>query len=888
MPGLTFRKLDLHVHTPASKCYSSPGDLPEQIVQAAMDCGLSGIAITDHNTAEWIDAMRHAAEGTDLVLFPGVEISLSEGFHVVGLFDPSADQKHVESFLGAIDITPDQHGKQDALCIKSPYEVIKKIHERQGLAVLAHIDRPKGAFKEKAKTRDDGKINVPVDCSKLLNEAEYDAVECADGHLPEGFDVAHQVKRTPAFYQASDSPDPAQPVKHSAEGIGALYSWFKLDQLDREGLRQCFADPEVRIQLMDTGEEVGYPKLVAMRIGGAGFLRNQRFEFHDGLNSIIGGKGVGKSLAVEFLRFALAQPSLDPNLAADLMGKLEKRLEPNNTVEIVYQLADGSQYRIERTYLGKERRSDGTQPRSEHKCTNLATGIQYSGDIPQMFPILAYSQTEVIKITESKEAQLELIDRFINTRQVEREINEIRAVLVANDSEFAEAISARDRLESCRLQIVTLAEQITAISKSLADPLFDSMKTAEAKKGAYEQQLGYVGRLIALVQEWQKQLAKLAPQMLPEALEGDPDLKKQKSIADGARLKVEAKLQASLSELRATQNDIDDALELWNPNFDAIQGEYVALLERIGGDRKKKETERRLLEKEKSKLEEEANGYSTLTASLGNLLETRNDLLDRLERAHRSYFDVRKKKFEHLTELSDGKLQLTLEHAADRSTYENNLNDLLKGGQTAPPVADRRQIARSIAPRRLVQLVLDRDVPRLADEAGITDLWADRAIEKLWSCGDFTEVLALQHNCYPTDVPAIRFRKAKNQYDELSELSVGQKCTALLIIALCDGTMPIVIDQPEDALDIISVWEDIAKKLRRGKNSRQFILTTHNSSVAVSADSDQFIVLRGTANTGKVVAAGAIDRPDVKEAVIKHMEGGEEPYLLRSRKYNIA
>jgi ABC-type cobalamin/Fe3+-siderophores transport system ATPase subunit len=136
-------------------------------------------------------------------------------------------------------------------------------------------------------------------------------------------------------------------------------------------------------------------------------------------------------------------------------------------------------------------------------------------------------------------------------------------------------------------------------------------------------------------------------------------------------------------------------------------------------------------------------------------------------------------------------------------------------------------------------------------------------------------------------VPSIRFRKGGNQYAELSELSVRQKCTALLIVALCDGTMPVVIDQPEDALDIVSEWEDTAKKLRRGKCSRQFVLTTHNSTEAVAADSDQFIVLTAGAERGRAAAAGAIDRPKVREAVTRHLEGGEEPYLLRSRKYNI-
>ena len=162
---------------------------------------------------------------------------------------------------------------------------------------------------------------------------------------------------------------------------------------------------------------------------------------------------------------------------------------------------------------------------------------------------------------------------------------------------------------------------------------------------------------------------------------------------------------------------------------------------------------------------------------------------------------------------------------------------------------------------------------------------AERAMNKLWANDDLAEVLAIQHAYYPEDTPSIQFNKGNGQYADLSELSIGQKCTALLIIALCDGEMPVIIDQPEDALDIASVWEDIAKKLRRGKYDRQFILTTHNSSLAVGSDSDNFMVLTPlSADRAKVSYRGAIDRSDVRQAVIDHLEGGNEPYKLRQKK----
>lgn len=887
MSGLHFYKLDLHVHTPASKCYLDKKQTAAQIVQAAVDMGLHGIAVTDHNNAAWIDEMKKAAANTGLVVFPGVEISLELG-HLVAIFDPSATQKDVEGLLGNLELKPDEFGKSETVCTKSVYEVVDTIHSRGGLAVLAHIDQLKGIFNDNLKVKEDGNVNVPVPLLKIINEAQYDAVECANGRLPAGFDEAHHIKRTPAFYQASDNSDPQEPTKHSAAGIGSRHSWFKLDSLDIEGLRQCFADPEVRIQLMGMHGENGYSKIIGMKIGPTGFLRHQKFDFHEGLNCLIGGKGVGKSLAIEILRFALDQaPSSDENLLEDHIKKLEKRLEAGNQVEVIYQVADGAQYRIRRVFEGRLNGPRSLECQSTLSCVNLSTGDEYKGDITRLFPILAYSQTEVIKIAEDKNAQLQLMDRFIDTRPVEAEIAEVRARLLENDATLNQAIQARGRLENCQREIRTLREQIESINRSLANPLFDAVKAVEKKKETFEEKINYVNELIDKVREWQVDLGNHSLEDLPQDLANDPILKEQHNNASQTKLIVSQALSAVIPQVISKKEKIVEAYETWMPEFTQVSEAYAALLKEIGGDREAKERERRRLEKQLAAQEKEERDCRVLSENLTGLLSNRNACLDQLERAYRRKFDIRKEKYDELTRLSDEKLQLILNHAADREEFSSNLSELLKGGQNAPSVADRTKIANGILPRRFVQLVLDRNDAHLATEAGLTETWAKRVIEKIWSADDFTRVLALQHNCYPSDVPSIRFRKEGGVYDDLTELSVGQKCTALLIIALCDGTMPVVIDQPEDALDIISVWEDIAKKLRRGKNSRQFILTTHNSSVAVASDSDQFIVLKAGATSGRVVASGAIDRPEVKKAVIDHLEGGEDPYILRSKKYNI-
>ena len=106
-------------------------------------------------------------------------------------------------------------------------------------------------------------------------------------------------------------------------------------------------------------------------------------------------------------------------------------------------------------------------------------------------------------------------------------------------------------------------------------------------------------------------------------------------------------------------------------------------------------------------------------------------------------------------------------------------------------------------------------------------------------------------------------------------------------MALAQGAAPVVIDQPEDSLDIKSIWDDMCTKLRSGKEARQFIFTTHNSSLAVASDTDCFIVLEADAQSGHVTNSGAIDSESVKSEVIDYLEGGVRMYGVKYRKYDM-
>ena len=78
-------RADLHVHTTASDGQCTP----EHVVAMARALGLCAIAITDHESTLGVGPAQRAAEGTELLIVPGVEISAESSLgevHILGYF----------------------------------------------------------------------------------------------------------------------------------------------------------------------------------------------------------------------------------------------------------------------------------------------------------------------------------------------------------------------------------------------------------------------------------------------------------------------------------------------------------------------------------------------------------------------------------------------------------------------------------------------------------------------------------------------------------------------------------------------------------------------------------------------------------------------------------
>ena len=129
--------------------------------------------------------------------------------------------------------------------------------------------------------------------------------------------------------------------------------------------------------------------------------------------------------------------------------------------------------------------------------------------------------------------------------------------------------------------------------------------------------------------------------------------------------------------------------------------------------------------------------------------------------------------------------------------------------------------------------------------------------------------------------------KTKDGVTHFKDMTGGQKAIALLelIFRFDDENYPILIDQPEDDLDVSGVASDLVDFILAEKQDRQIIIVSHNASLVICADTENVIVSNMNIKSGKKLSfkytTGSIENPDRRKDIVSVLEGGE--LALRKR-----
>ena len=310
-----------------------------------------------------------------------------------------------------------------------------------------------------------------------------------------------------------------------------------MEKINLEALRQCFIDPDVRIKQMKEVITYNFPRIKKVQIN-SGFLEGQEIEFHPGLTSILGGKGTGKSLLIEFMRFALNQEPTEPTLKKDHNTKLKLRLEDFGEIALHFMDENGNVSIVKRQY----READNSP---------------FDDDIPydpaQVFPVLFLSQNEIIKIAEIEDEQLKFIDRFFDFHNFTTRIQSIEIELKQLDRLMADGLLAITEYNDLSNRISTFEKEITKLDEALKHPIFHEFQKLEEKEKSIVEQQQHISNLSEFIDKSTKNVSAIQLPSIPPDLSSDPALLRNYDLLKKTKentIEVLTNLNASVADAK--------------------------------------------------------------------------------------------------------------------------------------------------------------------------------------------------------------------------------------------------------------------------------------------------------------------------------------------------
>ena len=409
-PGSRWWRFDLHTHTPASYDFKPLTDFEtfdwKSWISAAQEAKLDAVAITDHNTAKAVNLLKQAAEGlTGPVIFPGVEITASDGTHLLLVLDPQStaeDVSYVLSQLGIRENIKEPKTNRTNFSVEKILDLARD-ENFQGLFLGAHINEKKGVLKIAGEQR-----------IAVLKHEGLTAVEITPIISPEDENFLNglpQVGRKIPRVFCSDA--------HGLHDLGRRYTWVKMTTPNAEGLRLDLLDGEDSLKPInnETGPNPNtYPDLAieSIQIEKARYQgRSKKFivPLNPWFNSIIGGRGTGKSSLIDFCRITFRRDSeldkftelkntFDQRFKIPEFRKDEGLLTADSIVKVIYR-KNGERFQLSWN-------NDGSMsPISRLDGDDV---IEEKGDVENRFPVRIFSQKQLFQLAQDPNALLTVID----------------------------------------------------------------------------------------------------------------------------------------------------------------------------------------------------------------------------------------------------------------------------------------------------------------------------------------------------------------------------------------------------------------------------------------------------------------------------------------------
>jgi predicted ATPase/uncharacterized protein YukE len=612
-----------------------------------------------------------------------------------------------------------------------------------------------------------------------------------------------------------------------------------------------------------------------------GYLRNVPLEFGPGLNCIIGARGTCKSTIVETIRFLFDD---DRPRIEELLDDRREDSGPPHRGLIAATLGGGTaQVRLLSEPEGEEaaviERDAGADRPAIYR-----DGVVVVEDHRLLSEIEIYSQGELQDIATDAAKRLALIDR---PRQAEidrwkSEISKISDEVAEIGPQIRQVTEAIEGAEASLAEGKPLVEQLDQLRVNRPQM---SAEISELREAHQEREAG-IERGTAALERYRKEMESVGPfreGVAAAAAEatalrgsGNAELELIAKGLDDAAASLD-KATEGLPDPSALEESLGKAREAA-----AIESEpyYQALREREAITDQLKQEDR--LAEEVKKLDRIRENTDRNATEREALRSKRDGLRAKLRELRTKIFETRLSEVERINSKFSEKIVLALRQGTQSEAYRKRLEDLLDGSRLRERAQLCAELAAAFPPDAIVGLIEAEDSTTLARTL---DRDAGQMVRLIAHLARTDEVFDLESHVPDDELEVTMYVDGKAQ--SVSELSKGQKATAMLPLLLRPAPYPLILDQPEDDLDNRFIFRTLVETIKDLKVERQLIFVTHNANIPVIGAAERVMAM-GMKSPEQAELTSAGDVEEMREPIIELLEGGRAAFELRRRTYETA
>jgi hypothetical protein len=611
-----------------------------------------------------------------------------------------------------------------------------------------------------------------------------------------------------------------------------------------------------------------------------GHLADALLEFSPNLTCIIGARGTCKSTIAETIRFLFND---DEERIAELLRPSEDEDSQSHEGLISATLKGGTAAAslIEEEPSGESRSTTIERDLSSQSRVYI-DGVRAIADDDLLRKIEIYSQGELQDIAMSSTKRLALVDRPHRSvvdewdQESRRLAGEIasRGPLIR---ELRDEIDTAQRLVKDGDELRARLREVQAGRPDLSPEIARLREEHQRRQQLLELARLLVGRYEASLSDLRAaadSFGVLGAEARPLRESGKDPLVRFGQLLSAASVLVGDSVNklTDSADLRSNFEEAEnEASKESAPYFESLKQEEVVTASIKAEDR---------LSEEVAKLDRIAERLSARQAALVALSEERRELRQRLRALRGDVFSSRLAEVERINAEFSEHIVLSLNHGTRTEGYRDRLNALLNGSRLRDQEGICQQIAAALPAERLISLVEDEDSSQLARVLNRDEGQMVRLLSHLASSDDLYD---LESGIADDELDVTMFVDGVPR--SVTEMSKGQKATALLPLLLRSAPYPLVLDQPEDDLDNRFIYETLIEKINALKTERQLIFVTHNANTPVIGDAERVLVMSmKTAERAAIEAKGNVEQ--TRDQIVSILEGGQRAFELRGEIYD--